>query len=121
MNAPRIDVFLSYSSQDQVAVEAVARRLSASGLTVFLDRWYLLPGHPWPRVLEEILDACHSICIFLGPHEWGAGSSGKKLSPSTARHAIPPFRSFLSSCQAPIPPWASFPSTPGKTSAAGWI
>ena len=42
------DVFLSYNSQDQLAVEAVARELGKRGLTVFLDKWYLVPGTPWP-------------------------------------------------------------------------
>jgi energy-coupling factor transporter ATP-binding protein EcfA2 len=78
MNAQSTDVFLSYNSQDHVAVEAGARRLSAYGLTVFLDRWYLLPGRPWPRALEEILDACHSICIFLGPHGMGRWQQREK-------------------------------------------
>src|SRR4030095_3925708 len=53
-------------------------RLSAYGLTVFLDCWYLLPGRPWPRALEELLDACHPIGIFLGPHGMGRWQQREK-------------------------------------------
>jgi energy-coupling factor transporter ATP-binding protein EcfA2 len=37
-----------------------------------------LPGSPRPRALEEILDACHSICIFLGPHGMGRWQQREK-------------------------------------------
>jgi hypothetical protein len=65
------DVFLSYHWRDHGAVEAVARQLRQDGLTVFLDRWYLVPGRPWPQALEAVLHACHAVAVFLGPHGMG--------------------------------------------------
>lgn len=72
MSAPsKYDVFLSYNTQDQQSVEIVARTLKQHGLDVFLDRWYLVPGLPWPQHLEEILRACKAAAIFLGPSGMG--------------------------------------------------
>ncbi len=51
------DVFLSYNWRDNGIVEEVARNLRGQGLSVFLDRWYVVPGRPWPQVLEEALAA----------------------------------------------------------------
>jgi hypothetical protein len=65
------DVFLSYNSQDHAAVEVVARHLESQGLTVFLDRWYLVAGTPWPERLEQILTGCRAAAIFLGPNGMG--------------------------------------------------
>ena len=38
------DVFLSHSSKDKAVVRAVAERLRADGLRVWLDEWELKPG-----------------------------------------------------------------------------
>lgn len=60
------DVFFSYHWRDHVPVEAVARALIERGLRVFLDRWYLTPGQPWPQALERTLASCHAVAVFLG-------------------------------------------------------
>src|SRR5262245_47678362 len=65
------DVFFSYNSQDHAAVQVVARALRDRGLTVFLDRWYLVPGRPWPQALEQTLGSCRAVAVFLGPHGMG--------------------------------------------------
>ena len=44
------DVFLSHSSKDKEVVRAVAERLPADGLRVWLDDWEIRPGDslsPW--------------------------------------------------------------------------
>src|SRR5262245_33182912 len=74
----RYDVFLSYNWRDHALVEAVARFLREHGLTVFLDRWYLLPGRPWPQTLEETLNACRAVAVLLGPHGMGAWQQREK-------------------------------------------
>jgi len=38
------DVFLSHSSKDKAVVRAVAERLRADGLRVWLDGWEIRPG-----------------------------------------------------------------------------
>jgi hypothetical protein len=60
------DVFFSYQRRDHGPVEAVARTLTKRGMRVFLDRWYLTPGQPWPQALERTLASCDSVAVFLG-------------------------------------------------------
>src|SRR6516164_1692174 len=65
------DVFFSYSTVDHGAVTRVARALHERGIRVFLDRWYLAAGQPWPQVLEQTLESCSSVAIFVGAHGLG--------------------------------------------------
>jgi hypothetical protein len=61
------DVFLSYNSNDKDAVERLAIRLEDEvGLSVFLDKWNLIPGDPWQEDLEEALGHSQTIAVFLG-------------------------------------------------------
>ena len=66
MGGDSFDVFFSYHWRDHAPVEAVARTLTERGLRVFLDRWYLAPGQPWPQALERTLASCSSVAVFLG-------------------------------------------------------
>ncbi len=45
------DVFLSYNWRDHGAVETIAGALREHGLSVFLDRWYVVTGRPWAQLL----------------------------------------------------------------------
>jgi signal transduction histidine kinase/KaiC/GvpD/RAD55 family RecA-like ATPase len=73
MHPPNIphDVFLSYNTRDRASVETIAHELRARGLAVFLDRWYLLAGRPWPVVLEEALGSCRAAAVLIGPSGMG--------------------------------------------------
>ncbi len=62
----RYDVFLSHASADQLAVEALARRLRDDGLEPFLDEWHLVPGEPWQEALEDALEASRACAVFVG-------------------------------------------------------
>jgi WD40 repeat protein len=74
----RYDGFLSYNWRDHAAVETVAHALRNRGLTVFLDRWYLVPGRPWHQALEEILGTCRAVAVFLGPYGMGPWQQREK-------------------------------------------
>jgi len=50
------DVFLSHSSKDKAVVRAVAERLRADGLRVWLDDWEIRPGDSIPAKIEEGLE-----------------------------------------------------------------
>ena len=65
------DVFLSYNNRDRAAVESVAQKLKNCGLEVFLDRWYLIAGIPWPQHIANILNTCRAAAIFVGPDGMG--------------------------------------------------
>jgi hypothetical protein len=63
---PSFDVFVSYSRADQDAAERLGRALRARGLTVFVDRWYLVAGQSWPEALEQHLRDCRAVAICIG-------------------------------------------------------
>ena len=65
------DVFLSYHWRDRDPVERIARSLREQGLKPFLDRWYLVPGRPWPQALEQTLASCRAVAVCIGPGEMG--------------------------------------------------
>jgi hypothetical protein len=67
-DGPAFDVFLSHSSRDKPAVEALAHRLEDEAhLTPWLDKWHLVPGEPWQEALEQALDASRTCAVFIGP------------------------------------------------------
>lgn len=65
------DVFLSHNSADKPDVEALAQRLTDEGIRPWLDKWNLIPGDPWQEAIEEALDACQTVAVFLGPNGIG--------------------------------------------------
>ncbi|MDF0676356.1 MAG: SUMF1/EgtB/PvdO family nonheme iron enzyme [Nitrospira sp.] len=67
----QFDVFLSYHWRDREPVERIARSLRDQGLKPFLDRWYLVPGRPWPQALEQTLVSCRAVAVCIGPGEMG--------------------------------------------------
>ena len=85
------DVFFSYSWRDHVAVEAVARALRQQGLNVFLDRWYLIPGRPWPQALEEVIASCRSVAVFVGPYGMGPWQQREKYLAISRQTSQPDF------------------------------
>jgi hypothetical protein len=62
-----VRVFLSHSSADKPAVEALALRLGREGFEPWLDHWHLIPGDPWLPALEEALDRAAACAVFVGP------------------------------------------------------
>jgi hypothetical protein len=67
VNQTIYDVFLSHNGTDKPAIEELARRLVKEGIRPWLDRWNLIPGEPWQEAIEEALDACQTVAVFLGP------------------------------------------------------
>src|SRR5512140_3707262 len=61
------EVFLSHSSSDKPAIERIALRLQEKGVSVWLDKWNLVPGEPWQPAIEEALSCCASVAVFIGP------------------------------------------------------
>lgn len=63
------DVFLSHNGRDKPAVEQIAHVLTQKyGLKCWLDKWNLIPGEPWQEALEEALDQCRTVAVFVGPN-----------------------------------------------------
>jgi len=62
------DVFLSHNSKDKPAVEQIGHLLTREyGLRCWLDKWNLVPGEPWQEALENALDQCQTVAVFVGP------------------------------------------------------
>jgi tetratricopeptide (TPR) repeat protein len=59
-------VFLSHSTVDKPAVEALARRLAKEGIQAWLDKWNLVPGAPWQPAIEEALAESEACAVFIG-------------------------------------------------------
>ena len=73
--ATEFDVFVSYNTLDHKAVERIGRALEQRDLRVFLDRWELLPGRPWPDALEALtgqrqMDATAILDYFAPLSAW---------------------------------------------------
>src|SRR5712692_2763799 len=81
------DVFLSHSSKDKAVVRAVAERLRADGLRVWLDDWELRPGDSIPAKIEEGLE--HSRVLVLCMSAQAFGSEWAQLEAGTFRFRDP--------------------------------
>ena len=67
--AYKYDVFLSHNSKDKPAVETIAKSLQQKyDLKCWLDKWNLVPGEAWQEALEEAIDQCQTMAVFVGPH-----------------------------------------------------
>src|SRR5262245_17161890 len=80
---------LSYHWRDRARVEELARALGDRGLRVFLDRWYLTPGLPWPQRLETALRDCRAVVVCVGAGEMGSIVIGSSR-PSAGRLPLGP-------------------------------
>ena len=81
------DIFLSHSSKDKPVVHAVAERLRADGLRVWLDEWELKPGSSIPAKIEEGLE--HSRVLVLCMSADAFGSDWAQLEAGTFRFRDP--------------------------------
>jgi hypothetical protein len=61
------DVFLSYNSADQVSVEAIAHWLRGEQITPWFGPWDLVPGVTFQEEIEDALDRCACVAVFVGP------------------------------------------------------
>ncbi len=66
------DVFLSHSSKDKETVRAVAERLRADGLRVWLDEWELKPGDSIPSKIEDGLKRSRVLVLCMSANAFGS-------------------------------------------------
>jgi small GTP-binding protein len=81
------DVFLNHSSKDKEVVRAIAERLRADGLRVWLDDWEIRPGDSIPARIEEGLE--HSRVLVLCMSANAFGSDWAQLESGTFRFRDP--------------------------------
>lgn len=91
----RYDLFLSHNSADKAWTERLATEVEADrsgpALTVFFDKWDILPGADVPRELEEALQASRYVGLVLSPA--ALASDWVSLERSTAMYRDPRSRS----------------------------
>ncbi|MEV5540080.1 TIR domain-containing protein [Saccharopolyspora shandongensis] len=63
--------FISYNSRDRKVVTALADRLRANGIEVFLDTWHLSPGELPQEALEVAMERSAGCVVMVGPHGIG--------------------------------------------------
>ena len=68
------DVFLSHSHLDSEYAEGLAEKLEdKAGLSVWLDKWILVPGEHWQQEMARGLDGAGSCAVCIGaetPSGW---------------------------------------------------
>ena len=65
--ANRYDVFLCHHEPDGAAVQELARQLVKEGIQPWFDGWNLIPGDPYQEAVEDALDLCECVAVFVGP------------------------------------------------------
>ena len=98
--AEQFDVFLSHNSRDKPAVIALAKRLKAQGLKVWLDAWELRPGHPWQEALAQIIETAKTAAVLVGGDglgPWEEAEMGACLD-EFARRKVPVIPVLLPGC-----------------------
>lgn len=65
----KYDVFLSYHWSDHKLAAALADKLKAQNLSVFLDRSYVRPCSLWAQELERAIARCNAVVLCLGSRE----------------------------------------------------
>ncbi len=83
----KYDLFLSHSSKDKAVVRAVAERLRADKLRVWLDDWELRPGDSIPARVEEGLEHSRVLVLCMSAHAFG--SDWARLESGTFRFRDP--------------------------------
>ena len=99
LDPPVYDCFLSYRSARFDWVETLARNLVSQGLSVFLDRWGLIPGEDFPSQLDGALKASRAGLLVASPDtvdsEWVRNEWNRMLANRNADRgggAAAPFR-----------------------------
>ena len=83
----RYDVFLSHSAKDKPVVRALAERLRADGVRVWLDEWMLKPGANIPHEIEQGLEQSRLLVLCMSANAFG--SDWAHLESSTFRFRDP--------------------------------
>jgi len=64
------DVFVSHQHTEAEAAEAIGAKLADRvGLTVWLDKWVLVPGEPWQQKVAKGLEQARTCAVLVGRNE----------------------------------------------------
>lgn len=60
-------VFVSYAREDAGLILPLARALLHHGVDLWVDQLRISPGANWDKSIEEALDRCTKMLLFLSP------------------------------------------------------
>ena len=60
-------VFVSYARADSSLILPLARALLSRGIDLWVDQLRISPGVNWDKSIEEALDRCEKVLLFLSP------------------------------------------------------
>ena len=93
--------FVSYSSRDSVFVEALAKRLKAAGVELWVDKDNIRGGQIWPDELSKALAGCHGLIAVLTP-DAVASKVVKKEITVALEDSKPVIPLVVESCEIPF-------------------
>jgi len=67
------DIFISYRTTHAGWVETLAHNLKAQGYAIFLDRWELIPGQPFPGQIHQALRSSRCAILVASPDASDSG------------------------------------------------
>src|SRR5436309_5034947 len=79
------EVFLSYSSRDLDRVADLAARLSAAGVSVWMDRDGIHAGSAWAEEIIEAINGCRVLLLALTPAAAASDEVFREVSHASAR------------------------------------
>jgi len=91
--SPEYAIFLSYSRDDELAVQSVIHPIQSKGIPVFVDKQAIPGGAVWPDVLYRSIRKCQVFLCMLSPHS--AASTNVLIELALARHADRPILPVL--------------------------
>lgn len=64
----RPEVFISYSSQDGGAAQAVCEAFENAGIPYWISAQEILEGEEWPEAITKAVDSCRVVVLLLSRH-----------------------------------------------------
>jgi hypothetical protein len=86
----------SHNSQDRPIVERIAEWLEDNtNISVWLDKWNLIPGEPWQEEIEDALDGSRCCVVFLGANGIGPWDKKSTCPLNKVGEIVPEVETFL--------------------------
>ena len=72
-------IFLSYADPDREVASEFAKALSGLDLSVWLDKWEIVPGEDWHAQVSEALKASQGMVVLITPASSDSRSVGSEI------------------------------------------
>lgn len=87
------DVFISHSTQDKVAADAICHGLEAEGVRCWIAPRDVTPGADWQQAIMDAISACKAVVLVFSAHTNQSENVKKEISAAFDANAVViPFR-----------------------------